>query len=133
MCCLFEEGVAMNALLVAFLLMMPVSPFSIPTKDKLMIRSELKVGEQGIFPRLLIRAREKASVEIDSLHFELQPSIVGSNDVVIKARVFRLVDGEEELISSPVIKAKLGEKVSITTSEGKKLEMNLKLVAQRSE
>ncbi|OGQ35991.1 MAG: hypothetical protein A3F16_08210 [Deltaproteobacteria bacterium RIFCSPHIGHO2_12_FULL_43_9] len=123
----------MNALLVAFLLMMPVSPFSIPTKDKLMIRSELKVGEQTIFPRLLILDGEKASVEIDSLHFELQPSIVGSNDVVIKARVFRLVDGEEELISSPVIKAKLGEKVSITTSEGKKLEMNLKLVAQRSE
>lgn len=124
----------MKMLLVVLLLAISTDSFAIPTKDTLIINSELRVGEQTIFPRLMILDGEKASVEIDSLHFELQPSLVGSNSVVIRAKVFRLIDGDKELISSPVIKAELGKRVSITTSsaDGKRLEMNLKLIAHKS-
>lgn len=123
----------MKKILLIFLLFLPCVSYAIPSKEKLMIKSVLQVGDQTIFPRILVLNGEIATVEIDSIRFELQPLMGKSNDILIKARVFKLTNGEAELISSPTVQTKLGERVSINTAteDGSKTQLSLKMMAQR--
>lgn len=123
----------MKLLLVIWSLALANISYSMPTKDKLMIKSVLQVGDQTIFPSVMVFNGETAIVEIDSLRLELQPSIV-DDDVLIKTKVFKLIKGEAILLSSPKVLAKFGKKVSITTysDDNRESKINLRLTAQRS-
>ena len=126
-------GVKMQKLLIVALLIFPSFTSAIPSKEKFMIKTELQVGDQTIFPRVLVLNGETATVDIDSLRFELQPLLIKANDIQIKAKVFRLTNGEAELISSPIVKARLGEKISISAAslDGSQTQLSLKMIAHK--